>query len=64
MNALNSPRQAKATARRSLTLTSLALTATVLLVAGCRPGEESTRVAGWSLVDPSEVPGATARKRA
>jgi pilus assembly protein CpaD len=40
--------------RRSLTITSLALTATVLLVAGCRPGEEGTRVAGWSLVDPTQ----------
>jgi pilus assembly protein CpaD len=35
-------------------LAALVATAAVVILPGCRPGEEETKVAGWSLVDPSQ----------
>ncbi len=40
--------------RSSVSVGALSATLAVLLLAGCRPGYEGTRVAGWSLVDPSQ----------
>ena len=35
-------------------LAAIVVTAAVLLLPGCRPDEDGTKVAGWSLVDPSQ----------
>jgi pilus assembly protein CpaD len=40
------------TAGRTIKFAGLCLA--VLAVAGCRPGDDATRVAGWSIVDPTE----------
>ena len=35
-------------------LAAVVATAVILMLPGCRPDEDGTRVAGWSLVDPSQ----------
>jgi len=40
--------------RRSFAALALASAAVVLTLPGCRPGDDPTRVASWSLVDPSQ----------
>lgn len=47
-------RTAASTVRRPLTAAVLSAAAVALLLAGCRPGDESTKVAGWSLIEPSQ----------
>ena len=44
---------AASTVRRPLTATVLAASAVTLLLTGCRHTDEGSRVAGWSLVEPT-----------
>lgn len=47
-------RTATSSGRRTITKAALAVTAAAVLLAGCRAGEDQSRVAGWSLVDPTQ----------
>jgi pilus assembly protein CpaD len=47
-------RTAASTVRRPLTASALTGSAVALLLAGCGASPEGSRVAGWSLVDPSQ----------
>lgn len=51
MNTLRKSEKAR-TAGRNIGLVTACLA--VVVIAGCRPGDDGTRVAGWSLVDASE----------
>ncbi len=46
--------QTKAPRLRKLSLTLLSVTAVAILATGCRPFDNAPRVAGWSLIDPSQ----------
>lgn len=48
----NSPRQGRRSA--ATTIGAISVSLAVLALAGCRPDYEGTRVAGWSLIDPSQ----------
>ena len=47
-------RTATSTGRKPITKAVLAVTAAGIVLAGCKAGQEETRVAGWSLVDPAQ----------
>ena len=40
--------------RRSFATLAITATAIVVMLPGCRPGEDGTQVAGWSLVEPTQ----------
>lgn len=47
-------RTATSTGRKPFTKAVLAVAAAGIVLAGCKAGQEETRVAGWSLVDPTQ----------